>query len=91
MESAQYHPLALRTSLTPGRETPIRFFDFEIWNAVRLQKALYAETRPYKDVRIHVFLSRNTECQGKFMTFITHSASSVCATNAQHRTDQPQD
>ena len=29
--------------------------------------------------------------QSKFMTFITHSASSPCATNAQHRTDQPQD
>ena len=50
--------LAPRTSLTPGRETPIRVFDWlsytrKIWNAVRLQKALYAETRVYKDVSIH--------------------------------------
>ena len=50
--------LALRTSLTPGRETLIRVFDWlsytrKIWNAVRLQKALYPETSAYKDVRIH--------------------------------------
>ena len=75
--------LALRTSLTPGRETPIRVFDWlsytrKIWNAVRLQKALYAETRAYKDVRIHFFCHATLNAKAS-LWLLLHTAHPACA------------
>ena len=63
----------------------IRVFDWrKLWNAVRLQKALYAETRVYKDVRIHFFCHATPIAK-----FRTQRIQRV-ATNAQHRTYQLQ-
>ena len=82
MGSAPYHPLALRTSLTPGRETPIRVFDWlsytrKIWNAVRLQNALYAEMRAYKDVRIHFFCHATLNAEAS-LWLLLHTAHPAC-------------
>ena len=83
MGNAPYHPLALRTSLSPGRETPIRVFDWlsytrKIWNAVRLQKALYAEMCAYKNVCIHFFCHATLNAKAS-LWLLLHTAHPACA------------